>query len=60
MFKLPLDGSLTGTYATDYVYEAETGLTSSTSSLTLADATFSKTSQSFTRVILGDRQTNSP
>lgn len=48
MFKVPLDGSLTGTYATDYVYEAETELTSSTSSLTLASATVSRTSTSFT------------
>ena len=48
MFKVPLDGSLTGTYATDYVYEAETDLTSSTSSLTLASATVNRTSTSFT------------
>lgn len=48
MFKLPLDGSLTGTYATDYVYEAETGLTSSTSSLTLTSKTVNRSSTSFT------------
>lgn len=48
LFKLPTDGSLMGTYATDYVYEAETDLTSSTSSLTLASATVNRTSQSFT------------
>ena len=46
--KVPLDGSLTGTYNTEYLYEAESDLTISTSSLTLTSATVNRTSTSYT------------
>lgn len=46
--KVPLDGSLTGTYNTDYLYEAESDFTISTSSLTLTSATVGRSSTSYT------------